>query len=56
MLKKIVIFQILSLLVLMQGFINAVDENNEPNWSLVEERGLFQSEESFHSGWLISFK
>jgi len=44
------IFQILSILVLMQGIIYGLEVDSEPDWSLVDEQGLFQSEDNLVSG------
>lgn len=47
---KINIFQIVTLLAFMQTIIYAIDVNSEPQWNLVEEQGLFQSEDNLVSG------
>jgi hypothetical protein len=44
------ILQILSLIAIMQGIIYALDADSEPDWSLIDEQGLFQSEENLVSG------
>ena len=44
------IFQILSLIALMQGIIYGLEVDSEPDWSLVDEQGLFQTEDNLVSG------
>ena len=42
--------EILTLLVLMNGALFAFDLNNEPEWSLVDRNGLFQSSDNLVAG------
>ena len=42
--------EILTLIVLMNGVLFAFDSNNEPDWSLIDKSGLFQSPDNLVEG------
>jgi hypothetical protein len=48
--SKLTIFQVVSLLVMMNGVIFALNPDSEPEWNLVEEYGLFQSSDNLVAG------
>jgi len=48
--SKITILQVMSLLVVMNGIVFALNPDSEPEWTLVEEYGLFQSSDNLVAG------
>ena len=50
---KSIIFETFTLLILLNGLVDSLDSNSEPDWSLVEERNLFQSSDNLVAGKLV---